>query len=266
VRQLGDALSLTGNARLFFESAAHGQADLDSFIPLGFPPTSKAESSLRVRGKRQKHLDSSLERTAAGLGGVLTVRGAHGSGKGRLALELAHKALARGFDVGWGTAYLAEKHMPLAPLAEAVRGLVDEGPENLPSRLERWPRLVQLLGYESGASHISGPYFETLTAAVNQITLALSQLSNQRPIVLILDDVHASDDASLGALHHLSLTVPRLAILLVMMYEPGTTSVEMCFSHLTSTAHTPSSNRAIQLASPSQLEKSQVAEKVLVAP
>ena len=124
-------------------------------------------------------LDSLAARAAAGAGGVVLVSGEPGVGKTRLAREAAGRAC--GAAVSWGACRECEGAPPL------------------------WPRM-QVLGSRGGATVTSqtadGPaarfqLFERIGHGLRESAAATPQL-------VVVDDLHRADEASLRLLAYLS--------------------------------------------------------------
>ena len=120
--------------------------------------------------------------------GVLCV-GDPGIGKTRLAEELASMAVERGFLTGWGRAAAAEGAPPYWQWHEVLRAL--------PNGRIAWDRLVSL-----GEGTLAGPPFEARLRRFDIVSDMLATAARDRPLVILLDDLHAADGSSqLLALH-----------------------------------------------------------------
>src|SRR5262249_5077220 len=76
-----------------------------------------------------------------------------------------------------------------------------------------WSRLVRLASAEAGAKIEQQPI-------VAQYSAALSAIARQRPLVLILEDLHWVDMASNGLLFHLSREASHTRMLILGTYRP----------------------------------------------
>jgi DNA-binding CsgD family transcriptional regulator len=125
-----------------------------------------------------------LDAARRGAGRLVLCAGEPGIGKTRLAQELAGLALAGGTTVVWGRCIEADGAPPLWPWRQALRSLgVDPGtarPDDLHSPEDRFR------------------VFEDVTSTVRQAAA-------DRGLVVILDDIHWADEASLLVLRHLAL-------------------------------------------------------------
>ncbi|MFT3841890.1 MAG: AAA family ATPase [Myxococcaceae bacterium] len=141
---------------------------------------------------RQRELLSAQEgftRAFSGLGCAFAVAGEPGIGKTRLATELSALAQQRGLKPYWGRAWEsggAPSYWPWRQLLEALdpRAASAEGPLEL-----LWSKR------DAGGFSASDPKqarFELFDAVVR----VLREQSAQRPLLLLLDDLHAADVAT----------------------------------------------------------------------
>src|SRR5258706_12703059 len=110
--------------------------------------------------------------------------------------------------------------MPLtcsAPLSRATA--CASAPRPLPPPDAPWfNRLVALASAEASARVAQQPI-------VAQYTAALSAIARERPLILILEDLHWVDSASSGLLFHLSREASRSRMLILSTYRPDEVAV-----------------------------------------
>ena len=145
--------------------------------------------------------------------------GEPGVGKSRLAAELGHRLRERGALVLTGRCDSAVE-MPYQPFLEALGPLFDT------ARLDASSTTAGLPGRDSrrSGSPAAAPLAEEdaaaqrgrLFAAVGQ---ALDELSQERPVLLILDDLQWADPSTLLLLRHLLRAPARRSILFVGTYR-----------------------------------------------
>jgi DNA-binding CsgD family transcriptional regulator len=154
---------------------------------------------------------------------ILGVVGEPGIGKSRLLDELADRATQRGALVLAGRASELERDLPFALLVEALDAPAAQHADVLEG-LERdmlaelagvLPGLRRAAGVAPGAGH--GERHRTARA----IRALLEQLARQRPLALVLDDVHWADPASADALALLLHRPPLAPVLVALATRTG---------------------------------------------
>ena len=152
---------------------------------------------------------------------VLLLAGEAGMGKTRLADEAVGLAEATGGRAVVSRCHAAERSLFLQPFVEALtaalRGLSADALHGLagargPALAELVPELAEVLGRaEPGRS---SPEAER-RRAFEAVTSVLTGLAEERPLLLVLDDLHNAGQASVELLHYLARRA-RTAQLLVV--------------------------------------------------
>ena len=172
-----------------------------------------------------------LERAIGDHGGLVLLEGEAGAGKTRLLQEVARDAEWRGMEVSWGRGRELADAPPYGPLVEALQGGLSPLRAGQLAQLAQGTRLreasqllPELAEWLPGLPpHIAlGPEQERarLLEALTRIVLALGQIA---PHLLILEDLHWADEATLEALIHLAPQLATGRVLLVASYRSGET-------------------------------------------
>lgn len=168
-------------------------------------------------------LEEALEGTAEGASHFLTLVGEPGAGKTRLLGELAAAAAACKLPVLSGRAAEFEQEMPFGAVVDALDDHLEENHPDLS------PTAIRLLATVFPALSAE-PDTETDFTRVVRYRLyrtvrhLLEELATPSGLVLILDDVHWADEASIELLDHLVRHPPRARVLIAVAYRPAQAS------------------------------------------
>jgi len=191
---LADELGLEPTAETrTLESAILRQDDVQSLLPRPITRTEgrPTEPAARLIGRKPEleELERAAQRALDGSFALVLIESDAGLGKTRMLDEVAaYFADAR---IGRAQCSLLEQRLPYVPLAAALRdaGIELDG-ERLPALGRIFPELS-----------LAGP-----TAAhseVGALEALVRTISEQAPVVLLLDDLHAADHATIVALDYL---------------------------------------------------------------
>jgi non-specific serine/threonine protein kinase len=206
-----DAAWAEGRAMSFEQSIDYAleertdQSFSDHPPAFGSTDTSNREAQrLFGREGEQVRLRQLLDEAIGGRGGFVLIGGEAGIGKTALATSIAHEASGRGIPVWVGNCYEFVATPPYGPWMES--GIFD-GPvgDVLPPPMLR----------PDGRTGAAG----SQTALFEQMQAFLTALTRKHPVVLILEDLHWSDPASLELLRFVSRNVAELGALLVVTYR-----------------------------------------------
>ena len=161
-------------------------------------------------------------------GGLVVIEGEAGIGKTRLARELMRKARSGGAVVLAARCYDDEAGLPYGPVIELLRDAVrNVEPANwpaavVPQRLADasllLPELAALSDELPDPLPLEVPGAQVrLLEAVAAVTGAAC--AGDEPGVVFLDDVHAADEATLGAMSYLGRRLRGRALLLVLCWR-----------------------------------------------
>ncbi|MFF3860889.1 ATP-binding protein [Streptomyces sp. NPDC002209] len=157
------------------------------------------------RERLREELRDRVRGGARGSGGHLIVEGEPGAGRTALVREALAEAAALGSRVRYGAAdaFTAE-----LPLRAALDCLYPEGPGRA--------AVVALLREAREAAQPGGAWL----AAMDLLVSGVEEWCAQRPLLLVLDDLHWADPASLLLWQRLSRAVDRLPLLLAATRRP----------------------------------------------
>ena len=200
-------------------AAERPQADL--------PATATRAPSLLPFVGREDELSRLLDgwnRAARGRGGIALVDGAPGIGKSRLVAELARAVEERGGRVLAGTTGFPEA-MPYQALLEALRTAL---PLLAAARLDVVSLRV-LSTLLSELAHLIEEHAPPATLApeserartLGALAQAVVALAQPRPLLLILEDLHWAQDATIAALGVLARRTPHSQVFVVATYREG---------------------------------------------
>jgi ATP/maltotriose-dependent transcriptional regulator MalT len=180
-------------------------------------------SHLVGRTEELDSIDQMLTELDQGGAAAFELLGDPGIGKTRLLAELAARADARGWLVLSGSASELERDLPFSVFVDAL----DEYLRGLdPSPFARLNADVR-----SELAHVLPSLSELATAGPMQlhheryrshraVRALLEHLAETRPLVLVLDDLHWTDSASLELLGALLRRPPAAAVLVAMALRP----------------------------------------------
>jgi len=174
------------------------------------------------RDSELEQLAAAWSRAARGRGGALLVSGEAGIGKTRLVSQLAMRAEAEGGRVLWGATSSPES-VAYQSLADALRNAVPMiaastlRPLWLASLAQIVPELRSRVPDLPDLPPID-PQRER-TRLFEAIATTLEALSTPRPLLLVLEDLHWAEAATIAALEFLVARVTQRSILVIGTYR-----------------------------------------------
>ncbi len=167
---------------------------------------------------------------------VMVLLGEAGIGKTTLTNAFVSSCQMEGGVIARAQAYDAERELPYAVMAELVRQLTlrraigAAEPEALAELSRLTPEIFTVFpGVEKPAEW--PPEIVPLRLA-DAFLKAVTAAADENPLVLVVDDVHAADNASVAILHLLARKLAGLRLMLILTARPGD-------------ARTPAANRAL---------------------
>jgi DNA-binding CsgD family transcriptional regulator/tetratricopeptide (TPR) repeat protein len=162
-------------------------------------------------------LGAALDALIRGASGCVAVEGEPGIGKTRLLAELSRRGEDLGCLVLTGAAAEFERILPFSVWADALDAYVAS--HELPLSDELIGELADVLASRGGsAPRVVADERYRVHRAVRRL---LGLLAGERPLVLVLDDLHWSDDASIELLAALLRRGPDVPVLLALAFRPG---------------------------------------------
>ncbi len=192
------------------------------------------EPTLVGREKELEELQRCLESAIKGKGKTVFISGEAGAGKTRLINEFLTKAIKKGIIVlsGW---CLSDAAVPYLPFAEAFRKHFAADDETIEGSNVRdastLPKLqpvgIEEYGITAWVSGLSRPikqgkdcmaaspqvWKDQLFTAVAE---TLHSMSNKQPVLLLIEDIHWADSASLALLHYIARVINETERILVI--------------------------------------------------
>src|ERR1041385_4798339 len=177
-----------------------------------------ADAPLIGREQELKELRGALGRASGGRGSFFLVQGEVGSGKTRLVESFAEAAVERGARVAWGRCCEEGGAPELWPYRQITRSLPGEP----------WADEASSLGLtELGADEAPAGGFGALQTEAarfrffDSLAERIRRAAEDRPVVLVLEDLHSSDGASLALTRFLARDLSSFGVVLVGTYRPS---------------------------------------------
>jgi tetratricopeptide (TPR) repeat protein/tRNA A-37 threonylcarbamoyl transferase component Bud32 len=178
------------------------------------------------RGREVDAICRAVDRALAGEGGVVFVTGDAGMGKTRLAEHAADYARLRDANVLWGRCYEGEGAPPYWPWSQVIRNYTqDHDPETLSAVMGAGAADIAQMESEvrRRLPDLAPPPQlepeEERFRMFDSITRFLLAAAEREPMVVLLDDLHYADRASLLLLEFLAQELSSAKLLVVGTYR-----------------------------------------------
>ncbi|MBV9257457.1 MAG: AAA family ATPase, partial [Ktedonobacteraceae bacterium] len=174
------------------------------------------------RTEHLTNLHQRIEHTKERVGGLVLISGEAGIGKSRLVVEAKMYASAQSFLLLQGNCFLTDLNCPYAPLLDLWRSFFtrlsphDIDGEKFSQGL--FPLLPELVSGSALPFSPENPEQEKRRLFAVMTNL-LIHLARQQPVLLVIEDLHWSDDTSLDFLHALARRSSTEPLLLLITYR-----------------------------------------------
>jgi class 3 adenylate cyclase/tetratricopeptide (TPR) repeat protein len=229
-----EAIRMKGKTKLMTPYLVIGDSKVQSRFEAA---EKKGFTAYTGRDQELATLHACLEKAVRGEGQFVTVVGEAGAGKSRLHYEFRHSLDREKITVLQGRCQSYGSDIPYLPFLDSMRrGLhlgEDDSPGELlkkavtnikeidPSLEEYIPLYLHMLSIRSDYSLPAHLHGKELRKAMEEALAAMIALNAQhRPMVMILEDWHWSDEASQAALKHLIGVTAPYPLMLMVTYRP----------------------------------------------
>ncbi len=181
-----------------------------------------AARALVGRETELDHLEAALDVLDSGGSACVTLEGEPGIGKSRMLQELGQRAETRGHVVLSGVAAEFESELPFSVWVDALDAYVVSQSfeehaawdEDLAAELGQ---VLPSMKDRNGAGAVADERYRAHRA----VSRLLGLIADSQPLVLVLDDLHWSDGASIELISALIRREPAASVLLALGFRPG---------------------------------------------
>jgi eukaryotic-like serine/threonine-protein kinase len=176
-----------------------------------------------------RELTAGADQAAAGRGQLFSIAGEPGIGKSRLADEAARYAVAHGAEALWGRCWEGGGAPAYWPWIQIFRGLMNDADA---ASIQKWlgvgaaeiaqimPELRDLLSHVPELSVGSlGTSEQARFRLFDSAVSFLRRAAESRPLVIVLDDLHAADTTSLMMLTAIAKSIRTIRALVIGTYR-----------------------------------------------
>ncbi len=197
------------------------------YLPQTQPPSILEWGRIPFIGRREERsrIVTGVQNAARNYGGLFLIEGAPGIGKTRLAEEGVAEARWRGFLISRSKGEIIAEPAPWRMWRAALEPLLTPlRVQQIAALLEsRWRRILAAtilpgLQPQAAAPRLRPGEAAQLAQALRHLIAALTAIT---PLLLLLEDVHWADEASLALLPHTASILPETRCLFILTTRPG---------------------------------------------
>ena len=174
-------------------------------------------------------LQACIEAAAGGQGGIVLLSGEAGIGKSRLVAELQQAALDPGFLLLRGQCFPTDHSCPYAPLLDLMQGfLASLSPTQIAATLgvgarALFPLLSEQIQHLPEMVRLPSPASLDPEQEQRRLFTTLAEVfirhTNSRPVLLVVEDIHWSDESTLEFLLFVARKAAAHRLLVVLTYR-----------------------------------------------
>jgi predicted ATPase len=178
-------------------------------------------------------LRRNLDQALRGRGRVVTIAGAPGVGKSRIANEVGAEASQRGFSVLTGNCYDLDDSVPFIPFVEIFEAALARAAspevfrealgEDATAIARLMPQLRQL--FPDIPPPLQASPDQSRRILFNAIAELVARRAAMKPVLLLLEDLHWADEETLSLLDHLARLLARIPVMIIATYRDSETDV-----------------------------------------
>ncbi len=198
-----------------------------SRIGAGFPRALAHRTGFVGRQPERGILRRCMERAQAGKGSVVIISGAPGVGKSRLADEFGSEASQNGFLALAGSCYDRDDSAPFIPFVEILETALAQATspkafrealgDDAPEIARLMPQLRRL--FPDLPPPLEIPPEQSRRLLFKAVAEVLMRTARNRPVLLLLEDLHWADEGTLSLLTNLARLTPKIPVMIVATYR-----------------------------------------------